>query len=175
MSVPDLGSRTTVVLVDTNVIIEAVRVGCWKALTGARQVETVEECRDETQRGSPHDPGYVMIGATELGGLAAAHPVTDAERAAFYLGYEEGPAMDPGERDLMAHAYARMQREDSVWVACSPDKASIRAAVAIGCGDNMVSLEKLIEAIGTRPRKPLLSWHSARWLSDFRTAVLLGR
>ena len=33
------------VAVDTNVIIEAHRVGAWRALTGNYQVETVVECR----------------------------------------------------------------------------------------------------------------------------------
>ena len=40
-----------VVLVDTNVIIEAHRTGTWAALAGAYAVETVEDCVTETQTG----------------------------------------------------------------------------------------------------------------------------
>jgi hypothetical protein len=41
-----VGPKATVVLVDTNVIIEAIRTRCWNALTGGLRVETVAECRD---------------------------------------------------------------------------------------------------------------------------------
>lgn len=175
MPSPDVGSRATVVLADTNAIIEAVRTGCWKALVGARQVETVEECRDETQRGSPHKPGFVTIGAGELGGLVAVHPVSEAERAAFGLAYPDALDMDPGERDLMAHAFARTSRGDRVWVACSPDHATVRAAMALDLGDNLVSLEELAAAVGVRPATPLKKQFMTRWLSEFRTRVRLGR
>ena len=40
-----------VVLVDTNVIIEAHRTAAWAALIGAYGVETVEDCVTETQTG----------------------------------------------------------------------------------------------------------------------------
>ena len=40
-----------VVLVDTNVIIEAHRTAAWAALVGAYGVETVEDCVTETQTG----------------------------------------------------------------------------------------------------------------------------
>lgn len=39
---------------------------------------------------------------------------------------------DHGERDLFAHAIGRST--PPLWCLCSPDKASIRAAVALGSG-----------------------------------------
>ena len=48
--------RQEVVLVDTNVIIEAHRTGAWAALAGAYAVETVEDCVTETQTGYQRRP-----------------------------------------------------------------------------------------------------------------------
>ena len=39
------------VLVDTNVLFEAFRVGAWNRFGGAYSVETVEKCVEETQAG----------------------------------------------------------------------------------------------------------------------------
>ncbi|HEX8395486.1 MAG TPA: hypothetical protein VF665_24255 [Longimicrobium sp.] len=168
MDRPDPGARKTVVLVDTNVIIEAVRTACWNALAGGRTVETVRECRDETQRGNPHRPGYVTVGAPELGGLAAVHDVTEAARARLALQYADAPGMDPGERDLMAHALDRVERGDRVWVACSPDHATVRAASALDLADHLASLEQLADSVGARPARPLKTQFLSRWLSDSR-------
>lgn len=173
MPVPDLRSSRTVVLVDTNVIIESVRIRCWNGLSGRWQIETVEECRDETQRGAPHRPGYVTVTTRDLDRITA-HLVTDIERATLGLSYAPAQDMDSGERDLMAHALRRTSSGDSLWVVCSPDKASVRAAVALGLGDHMFSLEDLVEVAGARPAVRMAEHYTKRWLSDFRTAVHLG-
>ena len=49
--------RGQVVLVDTNIIIEAVRVNCWGALTAHFSVETVEKCCEEARTGELHRTG----------------------------------------------------------------------------------------------------------------------
>jgi hypothetical protein len=171
---PDVASRATVVLVDTNVVIEAVRTRVWKALLGGRRVETVQECRDETQRGSPHDPGYVVVSAADLAGLAAVHSVTDLERATLALTWADALTLDPGERDLLAHALSRRARGDSVWVVCSPDRACVRAAVALDLGDHTISLEELVQVVGARPVVRLKDHFTSRWLSRERTNARLG-
>ena len=33
------------------IVIEAVDTGCWNAITGARQIVTVDECAEELRRG----------------------------------------------------------------------------------------------------------------------------
>ena len=53
--------RGQVVLVDTNIIIESVRTGCWNALTTHFKVETVEKCCEEARTGEAHRPGYVKL------------------------------------------------------------------------------------------------------------------
>lgn len=49
-------AKYTVVLVDTNVVMEAVRTHCWNAMAGGLWVETVEECREEALRGDRGHP-----------------------------------------------------------------------------------------------------------------------
>jgi hypothetical protein len=163
------------VLVDTNVIIEAIRTRCWNALTGGLRVETVAECRDEARRGDRHRAGYVAVTDEDLDRLAGVHLVDDLERAMFGLGYPEAQNMDAGERDLFAHAYGRAAAGDDVWILCSADKAAIRAAVALGWQDQRRSLGGLVSTVGARVSAPLADHFGERWLSDFRTASILGR
>jgi hypothetical protein len=167
--------KDTVVLTDTNVIIEAVRTRCWNALAGGLRLETVEECREEALRQPRDRPGYVRVSEHDVSRLSAVHPVNDLDRALFGLEYAPAVGMDPGERDLFAHAFARSVAGDAVWILCSPDKASVRAAVALGWHDRMHSLASIASAVGARTCTPLADHFGERWLSDFRTACLLGR
>ena len=159
------------VLVDTNAVIEAVRTGTWNAVAGARRVETVEECRDETQRGNPHDPGYVTVEPDHLARLAEVWGVDDEQRAALVLACPRAAGLDPGERDLLAHVLAR---GDDGWALCSPDIACVRAAVALGMSDRLTALETLADAVGARPRPPLKHHFTRRWLDEQRTRARLG-
>lgn len=164
----------TVVLVDTNVIIEAVRTHCWNALTGGALIETVEECRDEALRGDPRQHGYVPVSSMQLGQLARVHPVSAIAQATFGLTYPLASAMDAGERDLFAHVLERMNRGDSAWILTSPDKASIRAAVALGWGDRLRSLGEIAARLGAKPKPDLAAHHEFLWLSKYRTEFRLN-
>lgn len=173
--IPGVSLRKTVILVDTNVVIEAVRTGTWNALTGAAKVETVEECRDEMRRGDDGTrPGYVAVSATDLHRLSAVHAVSQRERAEYLLVDPDAVAMDPGEQDLFAHVYQRAKAGDDVWVLCSSDKAAIRAAVRIAIADQLTSLEAACAATGARPKQPLKTQHKELFLSKYRTEYLLG-
>lgn len=172
--IEDVPLRKTIVLVDTNVIIEAVRTGTWNALTGSVRVETVEECRDEARRGDSTRPAYVPVSDADLARLHAVHPVSKQERAAYLLADPEAAGMDPGEQDLSAHAYQRAKAGDQAWVLCSSDKASIRAAVRIKIADQLRSLEAACDAVGARPKLPLKPHHQELFLSRYRTEYLLG-
>jgi hypothetical protein len=173
--IPGRALAETVALVDTNVIIEAVRTRCWNALAGSLRVETVSECRDEAGRGDRSRPGYVPVSEADLARLAQVHSVTDLDRAVFGMAYDGSLNMDAGERDLFAHAFARAAAGDMVWVICSPDRAAIRAAVALGWRDQTRSLAELAAAAGARPGPPLAEHFGERWLSGLCTAYLLGR
>lgn len=164
----DRGDR---VLIDTNAIIEAVRTGCWPAITGQLRLETVETCRQEVLASPPTPaPGYVAVSEEDLRRLASVHAVDSVVRAAFKLDYDGADGMDAGEQDLLAHAHGL---SDHAWVVCSPDKASIRAATALGFGDHLCSLEELVGVVGARPRFPLRAHFTTEWLVSFRTKVLL--
>lgn len=170
-----MGSSNPVVLVDTNVIIEAVRTRCWNALAGGLALETVATCSEEAQRGNHSRPGYVRVTSDDLGRLRAVHDVTQIERAMVSLAYADAPGMDAGERDLFAHAFARVARGDKVWVLCSPDKASIRAGIALHWEDQLCSLGFLAESVGARFHTPLAAHFHEAWLSRYRTQYLLER
>src|SRR5258706_11040548 len=129
------------VLVDTNVIIEAWRVGAWGALASGYRVETVEDCVTETQTGmQQRRPEQQIDGARLRASLAAVHPVGAAERAAAVLRDPDFGFLDPGEQSLWAHALTRAD----AWVLCGPDKASLRFGVRLGFREKLVPLETLL-------------------------------
>lgn len=174
MLLDDTPLAKTVVLVDTNAIIEAVRTATWNALTGAVLAETVEECCDEASRGDATHPTYVAVSSADLERLHCVHVVTAHERAEYLLADPEAVGMDAGERDLFAHAYRRANQGDDVWVLCSSDKAAIRAAVRIKISDQLRSLEAICRAVGARPKSNLKSAHLESFLKNYRTMYLLG-
>jgi hypothetical protein len=158
------------VLVDANVIIEAVRSKCWPAITGGLFLETVDTCHQEVLAGSPATiPGYVAVTSAELGRLHAVHTVTAVQKAELKLAYLDADGLDAGEHDLLAHARARLGED---WRLCSPDKAAVRAAMVMGMGDRLVSLEQIVEDVGANAR--LRDQFRTKWLRDFRTRVQLG-
>ena len=117
--------RGQVVLVDTNIIIEAVRTGCWNALTVHFKMETVEKCCEEARTGEAHRPGYVKVDEGALRSRLTAHAVSGV--MLFELGqrYPDADRLDAGERHLWAHA---LDRNDE-WVAACSDRAAVNVAV----------------------------------------------
>jgi len=161
-----------VVLVDTNIIIEAVRTGCWSALTAHFSVETVEKCCEEARTGQAHRPGYVTVDESALRTRLAAHKVSGV--MLFELGqrYPDADRLDAGERHLWAHALGR----NDEWLAACSDRAAVNAAVRLGWEDRLASLEELVNAAGARSAlKNLKEQFSASRLSAWRTAALLAR
>lgn len=161
-----------VVLVDTNIIIEAVRIGCWSAVTAHFRIATVAKCCEEARTGDRRRQGYVEVVEKDLQTRLTVHQVTDAELAHLALQDAESFRLDPGERHLWAHA---LQREDD-WFACCCDHAAVNAAVRLGWQDRLVSLEELANHAGVKAalRNLKSQFRSAR-LSEWRTAALLER
>lgn len=170
----DTPLNQTVILVDTNVIIEAVRTATWNRLTGALLVETVRECRDEAERGDPTSFGYVVVSPADLGRLHRVHDVTQGELAEYLLEDAGASGLDAGEQQLFAHAFQRAKRGDAVWVLCSADKAAIRAAVRAKIHEQLRSLEEIGDAVGARPASPYKRHFETRFLAKYRTEYLLG-
>jgi hypothetical protein len=148
--------------VDTNVIVEARRIDAWRALCGGYVLETVEECVIETQTGYQNRRREQQIDRQALlADLKAVHKVSDAERAAALIRDGEIAMLDEGEKALWAHALAR----SDAWVLCGPDKASLRIGVRANLRDRLVSLERLFDDTGFRPRTPLKGAYRQNWLS----------
>ena len=158
-----------VILVDSMIVIEAVRTSCWNAITGQLQVATVEECAGELRRGDPGTRGYVRVTDQDIARITVA-PLSDEERAALWLMYPAADGLDPGERDLLAHA---MTRTDEFQV-CSCDKAAVVAAHAFGWLYRVVSLEALAASVGSRPNPRLKVQFTETRMSQWRTSLKLG-
>ncbi len=71
-------------------------------------------------------------------------------------------------------AYAIDLAADPPWVICSLDRASVRFAVAVGCEDQLISLEETMAAVGARAAPPLRGHFTSWWLSVERTKAKLG-
>ncbi len=151
------------------IVIEAVRTGCWNAITGQRTVVTVEECADELSRGDPSAHGYVPVTGRELERITIEHVAADAA-ARFRLEYPAADGLDPGERDLLA--FAATHADD--FELCSCDKAAVAAAHALGWLDRVVSLESVAAATGSRPNLVLRTQFTEKRMSQWRTSLTLG-
>ncbi len=161
--------RGQIVLVDTNIIIEAFRTRCWKALTAYYRVETVEKCYEEALTGDRLRPGYVEVDPAALKGKLVIHRVASMELAALALTCPDVDALDAGERHLFAHAHKRTD----AWIAACADRAAVRIALALGWKERICSLEVLSKPTGA---KPALKQHFTEdWLSQVRTDFMLGR
>lgn len=157
------------VLVDTNIIIEAFRTGCWKALTACYSIETVEKCHEEALTGDRLRPGYVEVDPAALKGRLVVHPVASSDLAGLALACPDADALDAGERHLFAHARGR----SDAWIATCADRAAVRIALSLGWQDRFHSLEALSRPTGARPA--LKRHFTEDWLSEVRTDFLLGR
>lgn len=153
-------------LIDTNGIIEAVRTGCWNALTGQLDVATVQECRREARTGN-RNPGNITVPEEALDRLTDVDRVAQRQRAALQLVYSGADGLDAGERALLA--YAHDLPGEVAWRLCSPDVACIRATVELGWAGRLCSLERLAGEVGRTPDWPLRDHFTRRWLSEKRT------
>jgi hypothetical protein len=148
-------------LIDTNIIIEAWRVGGWPALAGGYALETVEECVMESQTGfQRRRPEQQIDPRTLRGGLRAVHVVTLADHAAALIRDGEVAMLDEGEKALWAHAFSRAD----AWVLCGPDRASLRIGVRANLRDRLISLERLLVEAGFQP-KALREAYRQDWLN----------
>jgi len=164
--------RGQVVLVDTNIIIECVRVECWAALTAHFRVETVGKCCEEARTGNARRAGYVKVDDKALRAKLIVNAVGNGELVALNLSDPYIYGLDDGERHLWAHAFGR----SDAWMACCCDRAAINAAMRLGWADRLVSLEQLISAVGSKSAlKSLKEQFGSARLSAWRTEALLKR
>lgn len=165
------------VFVDTNVILEAFRIGCWAAICEHFAIETVEKCIEEALTGDPTEPGRVDVPSDELvGGLAARHAVTKKELATFALTHPECQALDDGELHLLAWLDANGLLSKVMVLMSTADKATIVATGRLNGLDALVSLEHLAQNSGA-PRGQLASLkdhYRNGWLEEIKVKVRFG-
>jgi hypothetical protein len=156
--------------VDTNIIIEAVRAGCWTAVKAHFGVHTVEKCREEARTGDVYRSDYVKVDEAALRDRVEAHSVSENELAALSVRDPEAAGLDPGERHLWAHALGRRD----AWIAACCDQGALNAAVRLGWRDRLVSLEELASAAGARSAlRQLRPQFGANRLAKWRTDAIL--
>ncbi len=155
------------VLVDTNVIIEAHRTTCWRALVDRYVMDTVCRCVEECETGN-RNRNAVAIDTARL--KVDLKPKVATPQMILTLAQRVGGRvdLDPGEKELLAYALSLQD----CWIITSPDKAAVRAGHVLGVAERFVSLEALANDAGQRPA--LRDQYTTRWLSVFRTQVMLG-
>jgi hypothetical protein len=160
-----------IILLDTNIIIEAVRVECWNGLRGSYDLVTVEKCREEAQSGFGRRPGYVDVKDEHLEKGLDIVTVTDRDRFRLAIECQEANALDTGERELWAHA---LSRPDD-WRAACADTAAVLVALRLGWGDRLVSLEELLRSARISTKVPLKGHYTRQRLNLWRTEFELGK
>jgi hypothetical protein len=160
------------VLVDTNVIIEAHRTGCWNTIASYFALETVEKVIEETQTGAQNRAPETLIDEAKLrASMRYVQTITEEMRAKFHQAFPQA-LLDPGERDLLV--YAGTLAVGEAWLLNSPDMAAIRHAHSRGWLDRLVSLEALNGHLKGKLGATLRDNYSEQWLSVRRTRLILG-
>lgn len=167
----------TRVFVDTNIILEAFRTGCWTVFSHHFAIETVEKCVEETLTGNPDDPRHVPVLPADLkSGLARQHSVTRKQIATLLLEHPACGVLDDGEQHLLAWLFANQLLPSSVIVVATADKAALVATYELGWLDSVVSLERLARQAGVGRVKldTLALQYREDWLSNTKTKIRLG-
>ncbi|WP_025869227.1 hypothetical protein [Methylobacillus glycogenes] len=159
-----------IVLIDTNVIIEAHRAVCWKPLSHHFQLHTVSKVIEETQTGFQNRNPEQLIEINELkSSFAHIESIETSRVIAFDLEVGE-VGLDDGEKALIIYAQSLKQ---PVWYLNSPDLAAVRYMSQQGWQDRLVSLESMLKHLKHRSKNPLKNNYTEAWLSQARLKNLL--
>lgn len=162
--------RGHLVLVDTNVIIEAHDTNCLAQIAEGFRLCTVQEVIAETQRDRQRRrPERNIDEAWLRQKMAVIGDVTDEQRFDFTMHFQAA-GLDDGERDLLIWAGGF----EGVWLLNSPDLAVLRFAHQVRWLDRLVSLEVMCRTINARLSQNLRENFRENWLSINRTEFSLG-
>jgi len=160
-------SPREVIYVDTNVVLEAQRTGCLLDILERFDVRTVEMVRIEIQTGDQRREGYVTVDMEEFSAKTTINRVTDVQLLQAASRAPSLPALDPGERDLLALVASENPRSLLLTTA---DKAAVKTACQLGLGDRLISLEEIAGQCGKNPA--LKKHYSKAWLGQVRAEFL---
>lgn len=169
-------AKNQIVLVDTNVILEAHRVGCWVALSQYFALHTVEEVITETQTGYQNRaPEQTIDEATLRKQLRHVEPINETQQADLAIDYPDA-VLDAGERDLVIYAGLLTQATPSisVWFLNSPDIATIRHAHRRQWLDHLISLEEMSQHLKLKAKLNLKNNYTRTWLSSQKIQFITG-
>ncbi len=158
--------RGSHVFVDTNVILEAHRTGCWHGLLGYYRLDTVWKCVEECETGN-RSAQAVQVDTDALRQQLAPKTVPAPVLAGMRLRLAAPIDLDPGESELLAHVVG----QPDAWLLCSPDRGAIRAAKLLGILDRVVALGDMVTAAGLHA--DLRAHFLSAWLTGFRTRLAL--
>jgi hypothetical protein len=156
-----------VIYVDTNVVLEAQRTGCLSDIMERFDVRTVEMVQIETQTGDRRREGYVTVDMAEFCAKVTINKVTDVHRLQASARASSLPALDPGERDLLAFVVSEDPRSLLLTTA---DKAAVKTACQLGLENRLISLEEIAKRCGKSPA--LKKQYSKSWLGQIRAEFL---
>ncbi|ESJ14999.1 MULTISPECIES: hypothetical protein [unclassified Cupriavidus] len=165
------------VFVDTNIILEAFRAGCWSPICERYAIETVEKCVEEALTGDLSQPRRIPVDRNALvSGLSGRHVVGKRELVDLVLAYPHCQALDDGELHLLAWLHANKLVPKALILLSTADKAAIVAAERLGWIDSLTSLEHLARTSGITPAQ---TGHLARhyredWLGEIKMKIRLG-
>jgi hypothetical protein len=160
------------VFIDTNAIGAAHRHGCWNALRKYYRLCTVGTCLEEATRPDRHGRTLTDKELDQLSTEVSCVPVSKSQEAALMMALQGKPSLDPGEKELLAAAYAL--GATAAWVLCGPDKAALLALHRLKLARRMISLEELASAAGQRVTN-LEAQYGSKWLGQKRTQLGAGR
>ena len=164
------------VFLDTNVLIEAFRIGIWPIIGQNFSLETVEKCIEEALTGDPGSRGYVRIDPKRLkGGLHCIHRVDKLMLSDLMISHPYCAGLDDGELHLFAWLYAKARNGSDQLLISTADKAAIYAANQLAWLDSVVSLQELASSAGVNRRQTnlLAAHHKTKWLENLKTTIRL--
>jgi len=167
----------TRIFVDTNVILEANRTGCWASICNRYSVETVKKCVEEVFTGNLDDPKRIHVDKAILeNNIAAQHPTNKRDVLNLYKKDPECSELDAGELHLFAFIHKQKILPNESILISTADKAAIKATGRLGWLDSLDSLENLAQKSGVRQTaiELLKQQYSTKWLKQIRTDIRLG-
>ena len=181
------------VLIDTNIILEATRIGVFQQLRARGGLVTVKRCCEEALSGKTGERGRIIVAPDELSDPLSVVEVSQAGRVHVALLHPESSVLDDGERDLLVHAFeidrnnnpgamgaafaraghsvSNATREFSIVTA---DQAAVRVAMLMGFGDRLLSLEEVLRSVALKESQSLKSHYTRATLSSWKTRHKLG-
>ncbi|MFC0444273.1 hypothetical protein ACFOD1_03060 [Pseudidiomarina halophila] len=156
--------REDLILVDTNVIIEAHRASILNEMLGCLSLATVEMCVQETQTGAQNRDPWQNIDEGLIRERMQIFSPTDEDIVVASMALPGIGEVDAGELHLLTQAH--FLADQDVWFLASPDKHPMRLAIEYGWRERLVSLERVYRLANSKRKLQLRenfteAWHQA--------------